>query len=385
MGEDRYKGFSFSKASFFLLAFMCVLLAGAALKLTTPVVLPFVIAVLLTFVLEPLITMLERMRIPRILAVLLAVSGIAVAIVIVGYILVNSILTITTLYPKYEQRFTEIYTLMANFFDLPYDEHLSLVQNLWGSLGLKDRLRQFALSIGQSSLGFLTDSTMVVLFVVFLLLELSHFRERLNVAFAGKMSERIQKIGSAVITQVARYLSVKFFISLATGILVGVFLSILGMDFPIVWAVLSFILNFIPNIGSIAAGGGVTLFALVQFWPNPAPIIAAVAVMVGVNMVLGNIVEPKVQGDNLGLSPFVILVSLLAWGWLWGFTGLVLAVPMTVILKIVCENVPILEPVAIIMGPYREAKRRWNMDMRWKLQKKAPQESDDTSEPPAAP
>ncbi|HOX91929.1 MAG TPA: AI-2E family transporter, partial [Spirochaetales bacterium] len=278
MGEDRYKGFSFSKASFFLLAFMYVLLAGAALKLTTPVVLPFVIAVLLTFVLEPLITLLERMHIPRILAVLLAVSGIAAAIVVVGYILVNSILTITMLYPKYEQRFTEIYTLMANFFDLPYDEHLSLVQNLWGSLGLKDRLRQFALSIGQSSLGFLTDSTMVVLFVVFLLLELSHFRERLNVAFAGKMSERIQKIGSAVITQVARYLSVKFFISLATGILVGVFLSILGMDFPIVWAVLSFILNFIPNIGSIAAGGGVTLFALVQFWPSPGPIIAAVAV-----------------------------------------------------------------------------------------------------------
>ncbi|MCK7472027.1 MAG: AI-2E family transporter [Desulfomicrobium escambiense] len=93
------------------------------------------------------------------------------------------------------------------------------------------------------------------------------------------------------------------------------------------------------------------VFALVQFWPEPGPIAGALAVMVGVNMVLGNVLEPKVQGDNLGLSPFVILVSMLAWGWLWGFAGLVLAVPMTVIVKIICENVPVLEPVSIILAP----------------------------------
>ena len=158
--------------------------------------------------------------------------------------------------------------------------------------------------------------------------------------------------------QVARYLSVKFFISLATGILVTVGLSLLRVDFPVVWGVVSFILNFIPNIGSVAAGVGVGIFALVQFWPEPGPIAGSLAIMVGVNMVLGNVLEPKVQGDNLGLSPFVILVSMLAWGWLWGFAGLVLAVPMTVIVKIVCENVPVLEPASIILGSFRAAVRR---------------------------
>jgi len=76
--------------------------------------------------------------------------------------------------------------------------------------------------------------------------------------------------------------------------------------------------------------------------------------MLLVNFIIGNILEPQIQGDNLGLSPFVVLVSLLAWGWLWGFAGLVLAVPMTVIVKIVCEHIPLLEPVAILIGSYKD-------------------------------
>lgn len=172
------------------------------------------------------------------------------------------------------------------------------------------------------------------------------------------MSTRIQRIVADVIKQVARYLSVKFFISLATGVLVGFILFWIGMDFPIIWGVISFILNFIPNIGSIAAGAGVTVFALVQFWPDPSPIIGAFITVLSVNMVLGNIVEPRVQGQNLGLSPFIILVSLSGWGWLWGFSGLVLAVPMTVIVKIVCENVPGLEAASIMMSSYSVVKEK---------------------------
>lgn len=358
MSDERYRGFNYARASIFLMGFICLILAGAALKLTTPVVLPFVIAVLLTFVLEPLIVMLEKIRIPRAIAVVLVVVAASAGIALVAVILFGSAKTIFTLYPKYEERFTEIYIRIATLFQLPYNEHLSLFQNLWDQLGLRQKVQALAIRLSQSSLSILTQLTMVVLFVIFLLMEIGHFRDRVQVAFAGKLSDRIQRISEAVITQVARYLSIKFFISLATGLLCGGLLALIGMDFPILWGVLSFILNFIPSIGSIAAGGGVAVFALVQFWPTPGPIIAAIAIMLGVNMILGNIVEPRVQGYNLGLSPFVILVSLLAWGWLWGFVGLVLAVPMTVIVKIVCENVPILEPISVIMGSYRAAKRK---------------------------
>jgi AI-2 transport protein TqsA len=354
--EDRFRGFNFARVNLFLLGFIALLLAGAALKLTSSVVLPFIIAVLLTFVLEPLIVLLERIKIPRAIGAVVIVFLIGAGVYVVGAILFSSLRTILTLFPKYELRFTEIYSWLAGLLELPYDEHLTLVQNLWGQLDLRVRVQGFALSFSESFFGFLADTVMVVLFVVFLLLELGHFRDRIELAFAGKISNRIQKISAGIITQVARYLAVKFFISLATGVLVTIFLGFIGLDFPIVWGVISFILNFIPNIGSIAAGVGVTLFALVQFWPQPGPIAASAAVMVGVNFALGNFIEPRVQGQNLGLSPFVILASLLAWGWLWGFAGLVLAVPMTVIVKIICENVPILEPVSIMLGSYKAAR-----------------------------
>ena len=354
--EERFRGFNFARVNLFMLGFICLILAGAALKLTTPVVLPFVIAVLLTFVLEPLIYLLEKIKIPRAFGAVVIVMVLGMGVYLIGAILFTSLRTIISLYPKYELRFTEIYIRVAATLDLPYNEHLSLLQNLWTQLDLGSRIQGIALSSSEAFLGFLGNSVMVTLFVVFLLLEMGHFRDRVELAFEGKLSSRIQLIISSTVTQVARYLGTKFFISLATGILVWLVLVIIGMDFPVVWGVIALVLNFIPNIGSIACGGGITLFALVQFWPDPTPIIIAGVGVTGINMLLGNILEPKIMGDNLGLSPFVILVSLLMWGWLWGFTGLIVAVPMTVIVKIICENVPILEPVSILLGSYKAAK-----------------------------
>lgn len=335
-----------------------MVLAGAVLKITSPVILPFTIALLLSFVLEPVVSALERLRIPRVLAILLVIALVGAGLYLIGIILFSSGRTILTLYPKYESRFSEVYSRIAETFSLPYDEHLSFFQNLWGQLDLRLRVQRFALSLSESFISFLKDALMVLLFVAFLLLEIAHFREKIELAFENKLSTRIRKIASDVVNQVARYLSVKFFVSVATGVLVTLGLSLCRVDFPFVWGVISFILNFIPNIGSIVSGLGVGVFALVQFWPVPGPIIGAAAVMLGVNMIIGNVLEPKVQGDNLGLSPFVILASMLAWGWLWGFAGLILSVPMTVIVKIVCENVPVLEPVSIILGSYKAARKK---------------------------
>lgn len=359
---DRFKGFNSGRSNFYLLGFIALVLAGAVLKITAPVLLPFTIAVLLSFVLEPVVSSLEKLRIPRVLAILIVIFLMGAGFYLVGIILFSSGRTILTLYPKYERRFSEIYSRIADMFHLPYDEHLSFFQNLWGQLGLRSRVQVLALALSESFLSFLKDALMVLLFTAFLLLEIAHFREKIELAFEDKFSGRIKKVAAAVVNQVARYLSVKFFISLVTGILVTLGLFLLRLDFPIVWGVISFILNFIPNIGSITAGAGVGIFALVQFWPSPGPIVGALAIMLGVNTVIGNILEPKIQGDNLGLSPFVILVSMLAWGWLWGFAGLILSVPMTVIVKIVCENITVLEPVSIILGPYKAAKKKKDSD-----------------------
>ncbi|HPG87712.1 MAG TPA: AI-2E family transporter, partial [Spirochaetales bacterium] len=276
MPEEK-RNSSLARINLLLLGFIALILALAALKLSASVLLPLIIAILLTFVLEPVVVLLEKIRIPRALGAIVVVVLIAAGVYMVGAILFGSLKTILALYPKYELRFNHLYSLFANLFNLPYDEHISLFQNLWGQLGVRERVQALALTTSESFMGFATDTVMVVLFVVFLLLEIGHFRKRIELAFEGFMSTRIQRIVADVIKQVARYLSTKFFISLATGVLVSVLLGWIGMDLPIIWGVISFILNFIPNIGSIAAGAGVTLFAVVQFWPQPGPILAAFA------------------------------------------------------------------------------------------------------------
>ena len=109
-------------------------------------------------------------------------------------------------------------------------------------------------------------------------------------------------------------------------------------------------MNFIPTFGSIFSVLITTLFTLIQFYPSSLRIIFIFVSITAVNMILGNIVEPRIEGKNLGISPFVILVSLTFWGWMWGFIGMIIAVPLMMIVKIICENVSFLHPIAIILG-----------------------------------
>jgi predicted PurR-regulated permease PerM len=314
------------------------------------VLLPFTVSVFLALVTSPLVKFLEKFRIPRIISILLVVFLLIGSLVFIGALFLSSGLNILTLYPKYEERLTEIYILAASFFELPYDEHLSFFENIWGQLGIRSRVRVMTLSFSNAFLSFLMDAVMVAIFMVFLLFEMVFFKEKLNKAFEGDRAVKIRKITSDIMTQVTRYLSIKFFISVVNGTLVGFGLWIVGVEFAVLWGIFQFVLNFIPNIGSIVVGVAATAFSLVQFWPDPAPIIATGLIMLLVNQILGNVIDPMITGDNLGLSPLVILVSLLIWGWIWGFVGLILAVPMMVIIKIICENIPVLEPISVLLG-----------------------------------
>ena len=160
--------------------------------------------------------------------------------------------------------------------------------------------------------------------------------------------------------QTVRYISIKFFISLATGVLCGIASLIIGLDFPIVWGFLAFIMNFIPIFGSIISVGLTTIFSLIQFYPNWGKTVFVLIFMTSVNMILGNILEPRIEGKNLGISPVMILVSLSIWGYIWGFTGMLIAVPLMVIIKIFCENIDYLNGLAIIIGndPRQQAQNQ---------------------------
>ena len=159
------------------------------------------------------------------------------------------------------------------------------------------------------------------------------------------INEVIKKIDS----QVQRYLAIKTIVSLITGILVTVVLMIFGVDFAIVFGFLTFILNYIPNIGSFIATAfpvAIAAFQFETFWPAFWLLI----ILIAMQMAMGNIVEPRLMGEGLGLSPLVILFFLFFWGWLWGIPGMILAVPLAAIIKIVCSNIPSLQFVAVLMS-----------------------------------
>jgi predicted PurR-regulated permease PerM len=352
---ERSQSFNSGRVTTFLLAVIAVIMFCAVLKVTSSVVLPFTVSLLLAIVTIPLVKFLSKFRIPRVVSVLLIFLLFIGSLFFMGMILYSSGRAIIALYPKYEERLTEIYIWAARLFELPYDEHLSIIENLWGQLGIRTHARNLTLSFSNNFLSFLMSAFLVAIFITFLLLEAAFFREKLDRAFKGPRVVQIKTIISDIMVQVAHYLSIKFFLSVFNGILIGTCLKIVGLEFAMIWGVFQFVANFIPSIGSIAVGVAVTTFSIIQFWPNAGPIIAVGFIMLFVNIIIGFIVEPKIMGDRLGLSPLVVLISLLVWGWIWGFTGLILAVPMMAIIKIICKNIPVLEPISILLGSHKAA------------------------------
>ena len=351
--KNRYEHFNSGRVNFFLLMTITVIVCAAVLKITSSIIVPFMLSLLLAIVFIPLVKYLAKYNVPRIVSVILVLIILMGGLFFMAVVLYSSGRTLLTLYPKYEARLTEIYIMVSRFFELPYDDTLSFFDNIWGQVGIRSRVRVLTLSFSNAFFLFMRDAFLVAIFMVFLLFEASFFREKLDRAFEGSRAEQIIKISSDLMTQVTRYLSIKFIISVINGLLAGIGLWIIGVEFAVVWGVVQFVLNFIPTIGSIAVGLMATAFALVQFWPAPGPIIATALVMLVVNLVCGYILDPKITGDRLGFSPLVILVSLMLWGYIWGFIGLIIAVPMMAIIKIVCENIPMLEPISILLGSHK--------------------------------
>ena len=320
-------------------------------------ILPFAVAVLLAFVMYPIIKGLDKFKCPRVISVFLVVIIMIAFLYAFGMVIFSSGRMIVAQYPKYEKRFTEIYIWIARFLEFSYDEGLTFWENLWEQLGIRTFVRNSTLSFSTFFINFARNAVLVVLFVAFLLAEASYFKEKLETAFEGQ-SERINRMGHDLMYQVSRYLTAKFFISVFTGLIVGIGFYLIGLEFAVVWGIIQFLLNFIPVLGSIVAGFITSLFALAQFWPEPVPVILVIIVTLGANMIIGNILDPKIIGHYVGISPLIVIVSLMIWGWMWGFAGMLLAVPMVVIIKIVCENISFLEPVSILIGSRRSVKAK---------------------------
>lgn len=342
---------NFARAIFLLLLFLSIVTIGTLCKLMASVIVPIVVALLLTFLIEPFIKFLnKKLHLPWVLAEIIVILVMLILLYSVISIFTQSIKTIINLFPTYEERFSKIYEYLAEKLSMPFNKNLSLFDNLWASLGIRNTIKNIAIATSSNVIQFSKSTLLVFLFIFFLLSEAKSIGIKLSSALEETNNARVKHIIRNIIQQVSHYITIKAIISLLTGIIVSLGAIAIKLPFAVVWGLVAFVLNFIPNFGSIISCAVTIIFTAVQFYPSWTEVIIMTFVMFGVNTVMGYIIEPKWEGKGLGLSPFIILASLSIWGWLWGFAGLVLAVPMTVILKIIFENIPYLRPFAILMG-----------------------------------
>lgn len=333
-----------------LLIFVLVLICTVC-KVLSSVILPVVITCLLSFALYPPIRKLtDKFHFPWILSVIIVITLVLGFVIILSTLLVKGFSSIINEYPKYESRFVSIYEIFADQFNLPYDVEKGFFNNLWDILQIRQGIQKIAVFLSSGLFSGSKSILLILLLLVFLLIEIGSFKTKMLAYFGTQPQINIVDMSRQIVKDVSHYLSIKFFISLATGILVYLGSLIIGLNFPIIWGFTAFVLNFIPTFGSIFSSVITTLFALLQFYPSYGKVIFVLVYMIFVNMTLGNVIEPRIEGKRLGLSPFAILVSLSFFGWMWGFIGMIIAVPLTVLIKITCENVPELQLIAVLLG-----------------------------------
>lgn len=221
---------------------------------------------------------------------------------------------------------------VANLFDV--SKVMNLTAGILGQLG-----------------SFMGNALTIFFLAVFLLLELDTLTIKSKLVF-GKSNT--SKYLFSIFESIRHYLSIKTATSLFTGFMIWIALEIIGLDYAIIWGLIAFLLNYIPNIGSIVAAIPAVLFALIQL--GFGGVLWTGIVFVAANMIVGNIIEPKMMGKGLGLSTYVVFVSLLFWGFILGTVGMFLSVPLTMAIKIMLEQNPKTEWIAIMLGSGEETQ-----------------------------
>lgn len=322
-----------------LLAGLVVVFVG--MHLAAPVLLPVLLAGFLATVTSPLVTALRRAGAPLGLAVLAALL-VAIALFAVLALLVGGSLgPFFERLPQYEvqlDRAVAESTASLAAWGIS-EQDLATVLDPGNLLELVGAFfRGFA--------GLLSNAALVLIVLLFMLFEGGALKRKLAHVVAS--SEELERLTSAAY-EIEKYLAVKTATSAATGLLAGAWCWLFGVDFPMLWGLLAFALNYIPTVGSMIAAVPPIAVAWIELGPATALVIALG--YLAVNFTIGNFLEPRIMGRALGLSPLIIVISVLFWGWLLGPLGAVLAVPLTMILKILLTNSEDLAWIAILLGP----------------------------------
>ena len=367
-------------------ASLVVLVAG--LKAASTILVPFMVALFVSFLSLPLLFWLQRRGLPSSLCVAFTILADIAVLAGAGFLVSTSMNDLAREFPGYVQRFRSLGDGGVEWLEergVPAKRWLQLeeaaevrpptdvrgveivgepdgtpelpedgpAQAWWFNLFDLDSVVDLTNRALRGVAAALSNAVIVVLITTFILAEVASFRDKIRLAFG---SARIADRLTEVTEDLRRYLGIKTVVSLFTGLLLGTWVGILGVDFALLWGLLAFGLNFIPNLGSIIAAVPPSLLALVQHGPGTSLLVALGFLVV--NMALGNVVEPAWMGRRLGLSTLVIFLSLVFWGWVWGPVGMLLSVPITMTAKILLENSDQYHWISVLLGDAQSSTRR---------------------------
>ncbi|MEX1138149.1 MAG: AI-2E family transporter, partial [Bacteroidota bacterium] len=322
-----------------LLSIIAISIIGFILLELKAVLLPFVIAVLLSIIFSPIVTTLKKRNIPTALSLIIVLITFALVLFLVALLIYSSTESFINEIPKYEQRLARIVDGIVQSVNTTAAElDIDLQQVHWSQAFQLSSLAGALTSGIGSFLNFLANLFLMLLFMLFILAGSGDLGNKIRHAFADRRAIQLARMIANIESRVRQYLFTKTVVSAGTGIASFLVLWILGVDFPLVWAFLTFLLHYIPNIGSIIAIILPCALAFLQFDSAGPPVVTLILLSI-IHMTMGNVVEPKLMAFQLDLSPLMVLVSLIFWGWLWGAWGMILAVPIMATIKIVFENV----------------------------------------------
>ncbi len=331
-----------------LVQFAAFIIIVAGMKTSSVLIVPFLLAAFLSIICAPPLFWMQKKGIPSIFAILILMLSVICIQLLLVTLISSSIVDFSQNITFYQERLRIIIIESIEFL------------SKFGIILEADKIAQIVnpghiLKLVANTLnGFgsvLTNTFFVFLSFIFILSEAAGFPIKIRAVFNDANTD-LEKYAQ-ITTGVNRYLGIKTLTSVATGFIVYIWLLVQGVDFPIMWGVFAFLLNFIPNIGSIIAAVPAVLLALIQLGPLAAGISALGFLLV--NVLIGSVIEPRVMGKGIGLSVLVVFLSLAFWGWVLGPVGMLLSVPLTMVVKIALSGSESTKWLSILLGSNKEA------------------------------
>ncbi len=323
----------------------------AGMKAAAPLVVPFLLAVFLAIICAPPVFWMQAKGLPESIGLLLVISVIVAVWILLVTLVGSSMTDFSSNVPKYQQT---LQGQTAGWWQWLNEHGLALDRSLLADTFNPGKILKMAANTLNGLGGMLTNTFVIFLTFFFILSEAAGFSGKLR-AIQGDQSSALEKYGE-IAAGVNRYLGIKTLTSLLTGAIVGGALSLQGLDYAIMWGVVAFFFNFIPNIGSIIAAIPAIILSLVQLGGGAALITGGIYLFV--NIVIGSILEPRVMGKGVGLSVLVVFLSLAFWGWVLGPVGMLLSVPLTMAVRIALEGNENTRWLAILLASNGEIGTR---------------------------